>query len=345
MNSKKLTISDVAKYCGVSKTTISRYLNDKNGSFSEATRERIKSAIDELGYKPDRTAQRLKSARTKLVGCVLADISSPFTAILLKGIMKVCERAGYQVLFTDSGEDKKREIRAIEGFLLNRVDGIIVNTCGDNEDFLVSIRNQGVPIVLADRGLLGKQRLDTVSHCNEESAVECVSILKDCGYDRVAFFSQETNKIAPRVLRYRGYKKGIEEFFPSKEPELVTINPQDEDECARLLMRYRNAYPDERIAIISANGVTSRCILLASRKTGYEWGSEFGLCTYDDWEWLRLASPGITSVQLPSQKIGENAAQLLIEYIEGLRSLDDPPLDIQLPGKLNIRGSTVKNAR
>lgn len=339
-----MTIADVAEYCGVSKATVSRYLNGKSEGFSEDTRERIRQAIEFLDYKPDKTAQRMKSARTKLIGCVLADISSPFTGILLKGIMTVCEREGYQVLFTECGEDKGREIKAIEGFLLNKVDGVIVNTCGDNEDFLSSVKGRGVPIVLADRGFLGEHRLDTISHANRESAIECVAFLKGCGYDRVAFFTQGNKNVSPRILRYEGYKEGMARFYPGVAPEIYVFDSDDEDSCLRQIELFRSSFPGERIAILSANGVTTRCLLLAFGRTGYSWGKDYGLCSYDDWDWLRLSSPGITSVWQPSEEIGERSAQLLIEYIEGKRSLTDTPLDIKLKGKLNVRGSTIKIA-
>ena len=118
----RLTIDEVAKLCGVSKTTISRFLNGKFENMSADTREHIRRVIAEVDYHPNRSAQRLKASRSMLIGCVIGDISSPFSALLLKGITTVCEEAGYQVLFADSGEDPRRERRAIKGFLENRVE-------------------------------------------------------------------------------------------------------------------------------------------------------------------------------------------------------------------------------
>ena len=120
---KKVTINQVASYCGVSKTTISRFLNGKYENMSAETKEKISAAVKELNYHPDRSAQRLKASRTMLIGCVIGDISSPFSALLLKGITSVCEESGYQVLFADSRESARREKRALRGFLDNRVDG------------------------------------------------------------------------------------------------------------------------------------------------------------------------------------------------------------------------------
>ena len=88
---KKVTINQVASYCGVSKTTISRFLNGKYENMSAETKEKISAAVKALNYHPDRSAQRLKASRTMLIGCVICDISSPYSALLLKGINSVSE--------------------------------------------------------------------------------------------------------------------------------------------------------------------------------------------------------------------------------------------------------------
>ena len=87
----KMTIDKVAELCGVSKTTISRFLNGKYENMSAETREHIRRVIAEVDYRPNRSAQRLKASRSMLIGCVIGDVSSPFSALLLKGITTVCE--------------------------------------------------------------------------------------------------------------------------------------------------------------------------------------------------------------------------------------------------------------
>ena len=185
----KMTIDKVAELCGVSKTTISRFLNGKYENMSAETREHIRRVIAEVDYRPNRSAQRLKASRSMLIGCVIGDVSSPFSALLLKGITTVCEEAGYQVLFADSGENPRRERRAIRGFLENRVDGLIVNTSGNNDAFLLELKNSGTPLVLADRQLLSSDKIDTVTTPSKSAAYDCVRFLLAQGYTKVAFFS------------------------------------------------------------------------------------------------------------------------------------------------------------
>lgn len=340
---KKVTIDQVAKLCGVSKTTISRYLNGKYENISAETRERIRKVIEELDYRPNRSAQRLKANRSMLIGCIIGDVSSPFSGLLLKGITRVCETAGYQVLFADSGEDPKKERSAIEGFLANQVDGLIVNSPGGNEQLLMETQERGVPIVLADRGLMEKGKLDTVASTDWKSAFECVSFLSSCGYTKIAFFSEGNHNITPRILRCRGYADGIKSIFPQgTEPVIYEFDRESLEDCVKCVTEFREKFPHERIAILSVNGVTARHILLAFQTAELSLGWDYGLCTFDDWTWLRLVPPGITSVAMSTEQIGAESARLLLERISGKRAYDAPAVYLEIPTRLTVRGSTVK---
>ncbi len=91
---KSITIIDVAAAAGVSKTTVSRYLNGKFEFMSSQSRERIAATIEQLNYRPNNLARGLKSKRSKLLGVIVSDIKNPFSSILLKGIGDCCERYG-----------------------------------------------------------------------------------------------------------------------------------------------------------------------------------------------------------------------------------------------------------
>lgn len=334
----KLTIDEVARLCGVSKTTISRFLNGKYGNMSAETRERIAVEIQKLDYRPNRTAQRLKSSRSMLIGCVIADVSSPFSALLLKGITDVCEKNGYQVLFADSGESISREKRAIEGFLENRVDGLIVNTCGGNDEYLLSLRGRGIPTVLADRELAEENLMDTVAAPNQRSAAECTAYLFDRGFDNVAFFSSSIGRVSPRLLRCRGYEQEYIRRFPEGVPEIYEFSVGSAEEYRDAILDFLGKHPGERNAILSANGTVAQHILATANALGLSVGSGFGFCTFDDWTWLQIAKPSITAVSLASAQIGEQAAELLMwRMSEGSEGV--PPRTVIVPAEFIERES------
>ena len=340
---KKITINDIARLSGVSKASVSRYINGKYENLSEETRDRIGKIIEDTGYRPNRSAQRLKAGRTMLIGCVIGDISSPFSALLLRGIISECEKAGYQVLFANSDNDAKRERAAIQGFTENRVDGLIVNTSGGNDDYLVEINNR-VPIVLADRGLMTKGVLDTVEGSNRESAKECIECLYKFGYEKVAFFTEGNRQITPRIQRCEGYLDGLREFYKSNtEPLIYEFDRHIEGDCAKALTKYILDNNGKRIAAMAVNGVTCQQMILAANEIGVSFGKDFGLCTFDDWDWLKMAPPGITSVKQQTEKIGEKSAKVLLEKVAAGVSADKSDVvDIILKSEIIIRGSTVK---
>ena len=337
----KMTINKVAELCGVSKTTVSRFLNGKYENMSEETKEHIRRVIAEVDYHPNRSAQRLKASRSMLIGCVIGDIASPFSALLLKGITTVCEEAGYQVLFADSGENPLRERRAIHGFLENRVDGLIVNTCGGNDDFLVELQRAGTPLVLADRQLLRGEQIDTVTIPNRNTAYDCVRFLLAQGYSRIAFFSETMGSISPRTLRHQGYEEAIRDLAVSgTEPETYEFAAEDLESCKSCLRIFRRKYPNERIAIFSSNGSSARRILVAMKELDIEPGYNLGLCTFDDWDWLQIARPGISAVSLATSAVGAKAAELLLDRISGRRSADSKAVMVEIQPHFVVREST-----
>ncbi len=337
----KVTIDQVAALCGVSKTTISRYLNHKYENISAETRQRIEQVIAELDYRPNRTAQRLKASRSMLIGCCIGDIASPFAGLLLKGITRTCESAGYQVLFADSREDPAREQRAIEGFLENRVDGLIVNTTGGNDEFLVSVqRERGVPLVLADRSLKQGGRLDTVISEYRQSTADCVRMLQYCGYREIAFFTEEIRSVMPRIQR----RDAFLEAFPAADRSRARIyefSVEREDDCLRCVRDLIGSFPGERVAVLCVNGVTAMHVLRALREEGIVPGTDFGFCTFDDWSWFSLIPPGISAIRMETEQLGARAAELLLEKLRGERETDAPAVNVELPTTFLSRGSAV----
>ena len=338
---KKVTIDQVARLCGVSKTTVSRFLNHKYENISEETRRRIERVIEELDYRPNRSAQRLKAGRSMLIGCCVGDLSGPFSGLLLRGITRICEAAGYQVLFADSGEDARKERKALEGFLENSVDGLIVNTPGGNDDFLVEIAERGVPVTLADRSLLKTGRLDTAINEYETCIGDSIRLMLDCGYTRIAFFTEQIREVMPRIQRRDSYLSAIRSLAPAGTgPYVYEFDRFDPGGCRESLEAFRAAFPGERLAVLAVNGATGKELLLAAKELGLRFGPELGLCTFDDWAIFPLSD--VTAIRLQTEAVGEAAARMLLERISSPLSADMAPRSMELEAKLIVRASTAK---
>lgn len=337
---KRVTIDQVAALAGVSKTTVSRYLNQRYDALSEDTRKRIQQVIEELNYRPNRIAQSLKARNSRMLGCLVSDISSPFSSIIVKGINSVCTQAGYQLLLVDSEDDPERERTGIQGLLENQVDGLIVNTTGQNDEFLLALRKKGIPIVLADRCLSAAGIIDTVATENYHVTYQCITYLRGLGYDQVAFFTPGNDYVAPRILRFQAYCDAMRDNFHLQGQELMyEFDLEDIADCMKKLRSFQDRYPGQRLATFAVNGVTMLHMLQGIQKLGIKIGKDFGVCGFDDWGWADLIPPGITTIPQDSWEVGRRAAELLLKRIQGTGPAT--PVYEELPNRLVVRGSTV----
>ncbi len=339
-DAKPITIDQVAKLAGVSKTTISRYLNSKYEMLSEETRERIRVVIEELDYRPNRIAQSLKARNSRMLGCLVSDISSPFSSIIVKGINSVCVEAGYQLLLVDSGDDPEQERQGIHNLMESQVDGLIINTTGQNDDFILSLNKAGVPMVLADRCLSSPGVLDTVATDNYHVTYQCIASLHQMGYQQVGFFTQGNENVAPRIQRFSAFCDVLrEKFCQNGQERLYQFKLEDKVSCIAALKDFQARYPGQRLAVFAINGMTMLYLLQGIQAMGVAIGADFGVCGFDDWGWANLIPPGITTISQDSWMVGQRAAQILIERIEGRGA--DKVIYQELPNRLDIRGSTV----
>lgn len=338
-NKNNATISQVAAAAQVSMTTVSRYLNGKFEYMSAETKQRIADVIEKMDYHPSNIARSLKSQNSKSIGCVIADVGSPFSSILLKGINKVCNAGGYQVLFSDVDNQQEKELNSIQELLNSRVDGLIVNTTGCNDEYLIDLKKRGVPIVLADRALAQSDAVDTVTAENYQITYQCIEHLFQNGYRKVAFFTPGNGKISPRMERYQAYLDAMDKIYHANGRNLTFETGEDSLQAnVEKLEQFAGQNPGERLAVFCVNGVALIHVLQAMRQTHRLIDENLGICGFDDWEWAELIPPGITTIAKDSYAIGMKAAEILLKRITSKRQAK--PVSIKLESRLCIRGST-----
>lgn len=339
LRGKRATIKDVAEMAQVSKTTISRYLNGQYEFMSVETKEKIEKVIKELEYRPSNIARSLKTQKSGLIGCIIADIGSPFSSIVVKGINDVCKQIGYDVLFanTDNNPDSERE--SIKSLLDNKVDGLIVNTTGKIDDYLMELNNYGVKIVLADRCLKDINEIDTVTTDNYRATYDCMKFLYKQGYKKIAFFTQDITSNSSRYLRHYAYIDAVKSLYNINGEELTyIIDEKNIGMCEKNLIDFEKNCNGEPGVIFTVNGVTLLNVLHGMKNLDMKITKNMGICGYDDWGWASLIPPGITTITQDSYECGVQSAKLLISRINNDES--GAPKYIELPAKLVIRGST-----
>lgn len=340
----RATIADVAREAGVSKATVSRFLNHRDTLLTKDIASRVEVAIAALAYSPSPMAQALKRGRSRLIGLVVADVTNPFSVAVLRGAEKACQDAGYLVMLFNLGNDSQREVEAIEALSAYQVEGFILNTLGSDATATAQAARHGKPVVLVDRRHHGMQA-DYVSLDNVGAVGMGVRHLMEAGYRELLFISEPIKTVSSREEREAAFYSVVQASAPRVAGlqgctfETTADNPDALDEALRSLRQRAG----QRLAgVVSSNAVVTLRVVAAMARLGWQFGSDIGLLGFDDTEWSAYVGPGLSTIAQPTNELGRIAATCLIERLKGSVL---PPRQILLPGTLLPRGSSQPTAR
>lgn len=340
----RATIADVARLAGVSKATVSRFLNHRDTLLSPGIASRVEAAVAQLGYVPSPMAQALKRGRSRLIGLVVADISNPFSVAVLRGAEKACQEAGYLVMLFNLGNDSAREREGIEALASYQVEGFILNTLGTDPKAADEVARHGKPAVLVDRKH-PEMQADFVSLDNADAMRQAVNHLLDQGYRELLYVTEATAGVSSRQEREAAFKAHISSYAaaradggkPAASGRVVESADAHGADLHTALEALRSLAGASPAAVIASNAVTTLRVATACRLLGWTLGHELGFVGFDDTEWAPLVGPGLTTIAQPTDDIGRVAASCLLDHLQG-RKL--PPRQILLPGQLVVRASS-----
>ncbi|MFI6387569.1 LacI family DNA-binding transcriptional regulator [Nonomuraea sp. NPDC050547] len=318
------TMKDVASAAGVALKTVSRVVNGEPG-VNPATAERVRAAIDALGYSRNESARVLRQGRTSTVGLVIEDISDPFYSGLGRAVEQVAIAHGCLLLSGSSGENPERERELVRTFCARRVDGLIVVPAGDDHSYLRPELDAGTPAVFVDRPPGPEIDVDTVLCDNAGGARLAVAHLRKAGHRRIAFLG-DSPSIFTAAERLKGYRAALGEL---SDPALVSMRAPDLAGTGADLERMLSL-PDPPTALFTGNGRLTVTTLRALR------GRPLALVGFDDFELADLLTPGVTVVAQDPAGLGRVASELLFRRLAGDRG---PAQHLQLPVRLIARGS------
>lgn len=348
MTNKKMTINDVARIAGVSKSTISRYLNGHFKHMSNETRLRIKEIIEVTGYQPSNIAQSLKRNTSQLIGVIVADIESPFSSALIKSIGDAIVNTKYKLIIANSNNCYETEKSNITSLLAQQVDGMIVNTTKMNNPFLINIANQGLPVVLADR-FVNNYNFNIAYIANKEPMYEMIDHLVQEGFEHIYFFTENYEDVSPRYYRRRYFIKKMETFNDIKHQVFINNHSNHNLTIDYIKNIVEQSKKDNlKPAIICSNGVMLFHVATSFENLGIEEVDNIGLCGYDEWGWFsqvgwaKVLRGGITTVSPSVHSLGNSTIKTLLELIENPKEFNNP-VEVNIDAPLKIRRSSTQN--
>lgn len=332
------TIKDVAKHAGVSIATVSRVIND-NYFVSSDTKEKVYTAIEELHYLPNSIARSLKGDSTHTIGFIVSNISNTYFTSVAKAIEDIISKDGYSLFVCSTENIKEREQSHLELLASKKVDGIILNTTGKNNDLVTNLAQSGLPIVLIDRkvdsdGFIG----DFITNDNIEGSYNLTSHLLSLNHRKIAIINGILS-VSSGVERYRGFVKAMEikgisvaDDYPYQYEGDFTV--KSGYKAAEFLM----SLPEMPTAIIGMNNNMTMGALMYLRENKINVPEQVSVASYGDLENWELMYIEPTVLTLNTTLLGQKAAEMIIERIEKNNEIQNRHV-IYFP-QFIIRGTT-----
>lgn len=326
------SIYDVARESGVSVFTVSAVVNNKS-HVRKGLRDKVQRAIRKLNYRPNLLARSLAKQKTHTIGMIVPDISNPFFPLVVRGAEDAAQKHGYNLLLCNSDDSAQKEEKAIDVLLSKRVDGILLTkAAGDFSSSLrQTIREAKIPFVLVMR-TYPKLTKDAVITDDYHGAYEAVSHLARAGRKTIALVSGPL-KVSNAKERWQGFHDALKDKGLPYREELVIEGDYRTESGFRAGHTLFSHRPD---GIYVANHLMTVGLLKAADEMGLRCPEDFGLVSFDDYPWLGIFRPRLTTVELPKRELGTESAELLIKRIGGDSSR---PVLRRLPLELRIRES------
>jgi LacI family kdg operon repressor len=307
---KKVTISEVAKYVGVSKSTISQYMNGNYNKMSKKTRINIKNAINKLNYSPSKQAQFLTTRKSNLIGVVVADISNMYSSLLLKGISTYFEETDYQIVIVEASNSHNKETNVLKKLLDQNVDGIIIQPIHSDINQYKGIVNREIPMVLVDREI-EHSNWEVITTDNEKVVSKMMNKIIEKNYDNILIITQPISNVTTRKLRY----KTINEIAKNNEMS-VTLLETDENNKVDFSL-FEDYVFSKKSVIFALNGTILIETLKLLKKNNINIPEDIAITGFDDLDIMDIVEPGITSIKQPTKLIGKTVANLLHQKLQG----------------------------
>lgn len=330
-------MADIAKMAQVSVSTVSRVIN-QNVVVDPETEKRVRTAIQELGYRPNLLARSFRRRVTHTIGLLVPDNSNPFFAEVARMIEDAGYREGYSVILCNSDLSQEKQAAYLDVLLAKQVDGLILVSSGlislsDGQDPIQRVLEAGVPCVVIDRDL-GEMPVDQVLVDNEQGGYEAGRYLTGLGHRNIACILGPSD-VTPSAGRFAGFVRALTDTDPELRPvAFVGSNGRYDGGEAAIPQLLESGVPFTALFVF--NDLVAIGAHGALRRAGIRVPEDVSLVSFDD---VRLASavyPSLSTVAQPIAELAELSVQLLLNR---MANHDGPHARVVLPTTLVERES------
>lgn len=333
------TIYDIAKKLNITPSTVSRALSD-HPRISQKTKIRVREMASQMNYEPNKVAAALRSGKTYILGVILPTTDRSFFSSVIRGIEEVANRAGYNVMITQSNDSTALEVSDINALLKAQVDGIIASIAKQTITFehFKKIKERGLPLVLFDRV---NENLDAsiVVIDDYRGAYSATTHLIEQGCERIAHFGGQQH-INIYKNRFRGYLDALEDNGIEFNPDRVILSDlQVADGRAGMTQLLKLPKPPD--ALFAASDYSAVGAMQTLKDKGLKIPKDVALVGFSNEPFTSFVEPALSTVDQRSEEMGQFAAKIFLEEVQANNG-DFMPRKSVLTPELIIRGSSLK---
>ena len=307
------SLHDVAKLAGVSKSTVSRAINDEYG-VKESTKIKVREAIEECGYVVNQVAKDLKSQKTNLIGVIVPRVSSGAVSQGVDGLSRVFEQAGKHVLLANSQQNNEKEIEFIRLFNQKRVEGIILYATHLDQELVKVIGQSSAPVVLVgqDGSFFD---IPSVIHDDSRVGFSAGQRLITAGAKKIGFIGVQSEDIAVDSMRYQGLVQALQ-YAGLGEPLFHSRGKFSIESGYEQMQQLLNEYPDTDGVFCATDRIAVGAIK-AIRESGKVAGKDIKVLGVGNDEFGIISSPSLSTFNYAFDSAGETSANVILDLLEG----------------------------
>ena len=336
----KVSLIKISEILGISKSTVSKALNNYV-DVSPSTRKKVQDLADKLNYKPNISAQNLRSQESKIIGLLIPEIVHYFFSTIISGVTETAEKHGYSVIVAQTKDDYKSEIKQLELLLDKNVDGILLSLADNTIQFnhVKGVINQGVPFVLYDR-------ISKLIDCNKvviddvKAAEMATQHLIDTGCKKIAIIRNQL-KSQGTIDRHKGFKKALLEngLVYDKSIDFEGLDFSfSEGKIAGNKIYESHKDVDGIFAVTDLMAIGA---LEALKEHNVAVPNQVSVIGFSNWFLSQITTPHLSTVDQPGFEIGQTAFKLLHQEIQNNKNnIKEPSKTVVIPTTVISREST-----
>lgn len=339
---QNVTIKDIAKKLGLSASTVSRALRG-SAEINDDTRKLVQELATALNYTPNPIALSLKEKKTRVIGVIVPEIANYFCSAVIAGIEDYAYNKGYHVVIFQSHEKYDRELMNIKLLESRRIDGLIISVSNETKygAHIQELINKGIPVVMFDR-ICNEVDTPRVVTDDQGGAYMAAKHLVEQGYTRIAHLTMASH-LSVTKNRIRGYAEALRESNIPFQKKWIIACHFDIRSVKNAISKLFKATPRPNAILAASERIAIRSIEVL-KEMNLAIPGDVAVAGFFDNPVSQFIDPPLTSIHQPTFDIGQSAARLLIEMIDG-NTLQHQFKTIELKTTMAIRESSLGKSK